>query len=415
MTRLSGLLLLAALAAPGVAHADDEIVHTLEALAAPDSDGGATITAAEAAAFAATVPETLSGDEAILGIVVANRLRFAPRLGPSQTRDLARGERSIQIADEDYGAIQRALRYRVDGLAIGLLQAPGLALSRRHPEAQVSASFDAQGVGFDRVDLIYTWDGWATTRAVSLRPGQRWTGELGVAPATGRLHYAVHVFGPDGRDFWLNYGLERGVHGGQGFHDFSLDLAALHVPRVKPSRPALVKLLHTFTHPSSDGGNAITSDEVSLTVEQLTWDGGPGVQDDDVLHPAIAEVDRLVEEGNDFQIDDAILRGFLDRQRLRYASLPPAALERSAAGDLRMHFSIGIASAEVHYSTDGWNLPYVATCARERSGVTCSLGHIPRGALFAYAVRLIYPDGTSSWQYADRGLGRPSNFYQKAP
>jgi hypothetical protein len=401
MHRVSALLVVvvvAALMAPRVARADDEIVHLLEALAAPTSDGGTAVTAAEAAAFARDVPARVSGDEAILGIVIANRLRF-----------------EAPIADEDYAVIQRALRYRVQGLGISLLQAPGLTFARADADSPLTARFDPAGVAFLRVDLVYTWDAWATTRSVSLRPGATWRGELGVAPATGRLRYAMHVFGIDGRDFWMNYGLELGVNAGKAFLDYDVDLAATLVTADAPSVPALAKLLHSFTHPSSGGGSAITSNEVSLLVEQATWDGGPGVQDDDVLDPAIAELDRLVDEGNDFEIDDAIPRGFLDRQRLRYASLPAAQLDRTRYGELRMSFSIPMTAAEVHYSTDGWNVPHVATCARQRGAAGCSLGHIPRGAVFAYAVKLTGTDGKTYWNYADRGLGRPSNFYQKAP
>jgi hypothetical protein len=74
------------------------------------------------------------------------------------------------------------------------------------------------------------------------------------------LRYALHVHGPDGRDFRLNHGVDRG---------------ATLVAAAAPSRPALVKLIQMFTHPASAGGPTITGHEISLAVEQLTWPGGP--------------------------------------------------------------------------------------------------------------------------------------------
>jgi hypothetical protein len=392
---LAACSLAATLGAARTAHADDPVVGALEALAAPASEGGATITAAEAAHFAATVPATLSGDEAILGLVVANRLRF-----------------EVPLADDAYAAIQTALRYRVHGLATGLRQAPGFTASRPSVAAPLIARFDAAGVAQRRVDVVYTWDDWTTTRAVTLvADGDAWTGALGVAPAAGTLRYAVHVHGPDGRDFWLNHGLERGVLAGNGFLDHALPLGATLVTATAPSRPALVKLIHMFTHPDSAGGAAITSDEISLVVEQVTWSGGPGVQDDAVLVPAIAEVERLVDEGNDVEIDHAVLTGFLDRQRHRYGALPGAVLSRAADGDLRIRAGRG-ASVEIVYSTDGWNLPHRVRCAADRD---CSLGHIPRGAVLAYAVLVIGSDGSQVWQRAARGPGASQNFFHPVP
>jgi hypothetical protein len=396
MKRLLAVCLLAAsLGAARTARADDPVVDALEALAAPTSDGGTTITAAEAATFAAAVPATLSGDQAILGLVVANRLRF-----------------EVALADDDYAAIQTALRYRVEGLATGLAQAPGFTASRASATAPLIARFEGRGVAQRRVDVVYTWDDWATTRAATLvADGDVWSGSLGVAPATGTLRYAVHVHGPDGRDFWVDHGLDRGVLAGNAFLDHALPLGSTAVVAAAPSRPALVKLIHMFTHPASAGGAAITSGEISLVVEQVTWSGGPGVQDDAVLLPASAEVERLVAEGNDFEVDHAILTGFLDRQRLRYGALPGAAFTRSADGDLRLRVGRG-ASVEIVYSTDGWNLPHRVRCAGDAD---CSLGHVPRGALLAYAVLVIGSDGSGVWQRAARGPGFSQNFFHPVP
>jgi hypothetical protein len=387
MNRSLALCLVAGLGVAGTAHADDPAADALLALAAPTSDGGAAITAAEAAGFAATVPATLSGDEAILGIVVANRLRF-----------------EVPLADDDYAAIQRALRYRVDGLATGLLQAPGFTIARASATAPLIARFDARGVRQRRVDVVYSWDGWATTRAATLAAdGDAWTGSLGVAPVEGTLRYALHVHGPDGRDFWLNHGVDRGVLAGNAFLDHALPLGATQVTAAAPSRPALVKLIQMFTHPASAGGPTITGHEVSLAVEQLTWPGGPGVQDDAILVPAIAEVERLVDAGNDVEIDHAILTG--------YGALPGAAFSRGGDGDLRLRVGRG-AAVEIVYSTDGWNLPHRVRCAGDAD---CSLGHVPRGALLAYAVLVIAADGSQAWQRADRGAGGSQNFLQPAP
>jgi hypothetical protein len=127
--------------------------------------------------------------------------------------------------------------------------------------------------------------------------------------------------------------------------------------------------------------------------------------------PAIAEVERLVDAGNDVEIDHAILTGYLDRQRIRYGALPGAAFSRGGDGDLRLRVGRG-AAVEIVYSTDGWNLPHRVRCAGDAD---CSLGHVPRGALLAYAVLVIADDGSQAWQRADRGAGGSQNFLQPAP
>jgi hypothetical protein len=400
MKPASAAVSLALVLAAAPAHADDTVVAALESLTDPGSDAGSVISDAEAAAFAASVEVSYSGDEALLGAVIACRLRTEGA-----------------FADAAYTTVQRALRHRVDGLAVSLLQAPGLTFARASTEAPLSVAFDADGVAFTRVDVVYTWDDWFTTRATTLGaagPDGVWRAELGVAPATGRLVYAVHVWGADGRDFWFNDGVENGVYGGQAFHDHSLRLEATNAVTSPTSSPVLAKLVRTFTHPDSPDGAAVGMDELSCLVEIVTWEGGPAIQDDDVLDPGIAQVDALVEAGVDFVVDHELVTGFLDRQRLRYGTYPAGAFTRAADGAVALELWDDVAAAEVFYTTDGWNLPHSERCARGAAGaMTCPIGYLPRGALLAYTIKLVDHDGGVRWQRVDRGLGAPSNFFHK--
>jgi len=390
---------LVALVTARPAAADDTVVAELERLVAPSSDGGGQVTLGEAATFAATIPGQLSGDEALIGIAVAQRLR---------------GEGAF--IDEAYGNVVRALRYRVRGLAVSMLQAPGLSFARATPTAPLAVAFDAAGVDFTRVDLVYTWDGWATTRAASLvRGGGDWRATLPVAPATGRLEYALHVFGCDSHDAWLNGGVEHGVYGGNHADNYSLELATTTVATSPTSAPVLAKLVRVFTHPASPGGAAIVSDEFSALVEQVTWEGGPGIQDDDVLNPAIHELETLVADGADFAIDPSLIVTFLDNQRLRFGALPLLAFRRDVDGRLHAAVGSGFREAELFWSTDGWNLPRSQRCADHGGTLDCDLGYLPRGVLLAYTLKLVDAHGQVSWQYVERGLGRPSNFFHRIP
>lgn len=376
-----------------------DVVAELEKLAAPTSDGGATITSTEVATFAATIPAQLSGDEAVLGLVVASRLR-----------------REVPIADSAYSALKTSLRYRVRGLGVSLLQAPGVTFARTTPSSPLAVTFEARGVGFLRVDLVYTWDGWATTRAASLGcAGDTWHAVLPGAPASGRLQYALHLFGYDGRDYWFNYGVENGVGGGNQALDHSLDLGATAVASAPTSTPVLAKLVQLFTHPASPGGAVVVPAELDALVEDVTWEGGPAIQDDDVLYPAIHTIEQLVASGVDFTVDHEFMVGFLDRQRLRFGTLPGIDFVRATDGRLRVVGWAHPGQAELYWSTDGWNIPHSQVCTAGPAGQTCDLGYLPRGALLAYTIKLTDESGRVTWHYVDRNLGRPSNFFHRIP
>jgi hypothetical protein len=395
----AALVPLLSLSIASPAHADDAVVTELERLADVTSDGGSTITAAEVDAFVASVPATLSGDEAVLGLVVASRLR-----------------REVTIDDAAYSALKTALRHRVEGLGVSLLQAPGVTFQRATSAEALGVTFDAAGVAFVQVDLVYTWDGWTTTRAATLdADGDTWRATLAGAPASGRLQYAVHVFGPDGGDYWLNYGVENGVGGGNQALDYSLDLAATVGEPVTTSAPVLAKLVRMFTHPASPGGYAVVSAELDALVEDVTWEGGPAIQDDDVLDPAIQMIEQLVADGVDFQVDHELMIGFLDRQRLRFGTLPGIDFVRDSDGRLEVVVWAHPGLAELYWSTDGWNLPHSQVCAPSDDGATCDLGYVPSGALIAYTLRLTDAQGRDTWHHVDRGLDRPSNFFHRVP
>jgi hypothetical protein len=280
------------------------------------------------------------------------------------------------VKDEDYGTLQLAQRARVVGLAPASLQAPGLDFHRGLGD-DLLAFFDAQGVDYTRVDLVFTTDEWQTTRAVSFDCGAAILTDI---PASGTLIYALHVFGADGRDFWLANGRESGVYGGTRALDFRYPLAAAPAWPVAPSAPAFARLIEESAAWYSPDGAEITMGDFSMLVEQLTWEGGPGTDQPAAIDPALVALDDAVAAGVVFAggIEDGI-RGFLVQMRFATARLDSASFSRGANGSLLVHVD---GARRVDYSTDGWQIAHSVTCTD-----VCDLGAIAPGTYLSYAVQ----------------------------
>lgn len=385
-----------ALLSLGASSARADINDDLDALTAACSDGGAAITDAEAATFAAGT-QIYGADDAILGLVHAHDLRLAGSFP----------------ADSAYTTINQALRFRVDGLAVSKRQAPGIQFARADAAAPIEVTFDSQGVSYDQVDLVFTWDNWTTAQGLTLQrtSAGNYTATLQGAPADGTFAYSLHLFGPDGSDLWTNNPRELGIYGGQAYRNYDLQLAAMTATPDQPTRPALAQLLRTFADPRSIDGATITGSEFSELVQEITWEGGTSVEHRAALRPALDELYDLESEGVAFEVPAANLRDFLTAQMTPTASYPSAFYERAADGRLTMKLGEQPAvSARVYYSTDGWNIPHVASCTRPEPGaqLSCDLGYLLPGALWSYTIELTNPDGSERWIRSTLG-----NFFEE--
>ncbi len=375
----------------GTAHA--AVLDDVTSARTPASPGGALITTPEADAIAASA-SCADADAAIAAMVAVSAARTD----------------GAYADDADYGRLQAALRRRVIGLAPASEQAPGLTFARAGGSAV--ATFDRQGVAYSRVDIIYTFDEWQHTRAATLAPsGAQLTAVLPGAPAVGTLVYALHVFGTDGRELWIANGRELGIGGGKLALDYRFGLSLLDAQPAFGTEPAFAALVHAFASPASPDGAAVTMNEFSLLVEQLTWEGGSGVQLPAQLAPALAALDELVAGGTVFDagIEDGI-RGFITRQMLVTATYP-GGWDRNRDGRLTLTINEADAvSATVIYTTDGWQQPKVATCTRGAAAPTCDLGAIPPGTLMSYVIAVKDARGRERWIQSSLG-----NFFAPAP
>ena len=191
----------------------------------------------------------------------------------------------------------------------------------------------------------------------------------------------------------------------------SISAAAL-VPEDDPSSPAFAQLISTFTDPVSDGGATVTMDEFSVLVEEITWEGGPAVEDPRALVPALDALQDLEDAGADAEGDVlADMRRFILAQLLPTATYPSLFFDRGADGRLLGAIEEAAASATVYYSTDGWDLPHVVDCPRQPDGdLACDFGAIPPGALIFYSIVLHHDDGSASWIHSVTG-----NFFHELP
>ncbi len=380
----------------GAGFARADINADLDALTAAGSDGGAAITDAEAATFAAGA-SAYGADDAILGLVHAHGLRMDGSFP----------------ADSAYATINQALRFRVDGLAVSKRQAPGIRFARASTTAPIEVTFDSQGVDYTQVDLVFTWDAWTTARGVTLSPNCHgdYTAILQGAPANGTFAYSLHLFGPDGSDLWTNNPRELGIYGGQSYRNYDLQLAAMTATPAEPTKPAFAQLLRTFADPRSLGGATVTSSEFSELVQEITWEGGTGVEHRAALRPALDELYDLESEGVTFEVPAANLRDFLTAQMTATATYPSAFYQRAADGRLTMTIAEpSAASARVYYSTDGWNIPHVTSCSRPEPGaaLSCDLGYLLPGALWSYTIATTDADGNEHWIRSTLG-----NFFEE--
>lgn len=395
LTTLAALT--AALTVSTPAYADS--VANLEALTGSQSDGGATVTEAEADAYADGVT-AYSGDDAVRAIVAASRLR---------------GEGAF--ADDDaYTAVINGLRYRVEGLAISQLRPTDITFNRWTESSPLLVVLDQLGVGYTGVDFVYSWDGWETTHAAAMTPqiGGYCAAWIDGVPLDGRLEYAVHVFGVDGRDFWLNNGRDLGIYGGTFHLNYSMDLASALVSSDETTLGAFGQLVSAFTDPASPGGETVAASELSLLVEQITWEGGPGVEDRRALRPALDALYDLEQAGAAAE-GDVIenMRAFVEAQMLPTTTFPGMFFSRGEHGTLIASMSEQPAvSATVVYSTDGWNIAHAVDCTRpsEDEALECDLGHIPPGAYISYTIALHYEDGGETWIRSTLG-----NFFHPLP
>jgi len=327
---------------------------------------------------------TYSADDAITGIVIAGRLR---------------GEGAF-ASDQAYAALLRLFRYQVKGLAMSLQQVPGMSFVRCPHSDTLWMFFDSQGVRYQDIEIVFSTDDWATSQTVTFEKGLfgTWIAAGDSLPPDGRFSYALHLWGTDGRDFWLNY---------------SFNLPAASGLRLRPTAPAFVQLLRTFQDPDSPAGTTISNDEFSILVEEMTWEGGYAVHDPKVVRPIMAELDSLAAAGADFEpglLEN--MRRFCQNQLdlFPWATYPSAMFDRTDEGSLTMRIhEPGANGARLYYSTDGWNNPKTAECALVNDGLpTCDLGHIPPGAVLSYSILIFTNDG-DRWIHAFPN----NNFFQE--
>ncbi len=352
-------------------------------------DQAAMITLAEVNSFA-QLAQFYPADEAILAIVIAGKLR-------------AQG---VFASDEAYATLIRFLRYQVEGLAMSLRQAPGMWFFRCPESGRMFMYFDPQGISYQQIDFVFTTDNWASARAVTFEEGffGSWLAHAENLPANGRMAYALHIWGTDGRDFWLNNGREQGIYGGRFWLNYSFELPAASGFRLPPSAPAFVQLLRTFQHPASPAGTTISSAEFNLLVEEITWEGGYAVHDPEVIRPLLREFDDLAAAGANFEpgIFDP-MRNFVQTQldMFPWATYPSATFDRTCAGSLLMTLNEAQSQgARLYYATDGWNTPHAVECPLTNGLPLCDLGHIPPGTLLSYAILIFTQDGGTRWIHA---------------
>jgi hypothetical protein len=369
-------------------------VTDLESLTDPASDGGEQITEAEAYAWIIATADD-DADESLWALTTADRL-------------------SGQFVGDAYSQVVQAARFRVEGLAISLRQAPGLSATRSAASAPMQIAFDPQGVTYDGVEIAYSTDEWSTNTGVALSLGAdgTWSAELAGLPAGGPFIYAVRLEGPDGQIFWLNNGRGAGIYAGKSHFDYRFDLGAPLVAADTPAGPAFVRLVRNMATENSTGGTVVTGAEFSFLVEQMTWEGSSAVEQPDVVYPVLWELQEMADEGVEIENLDGMV-GFLESLALDTATYPSAGWPRDADGLLSLDiWDTGAMAATIIYSTDGWNLSHVSSCTRDGTSdpLVCDLGYIPPGGLISYALALTDDSGQQRWIRTTLG-----NFFHEVP
>jgi hypothetical protein len=391
-------ILLAACGAPGSAdqespagaHADP--LAALVALAGEASAGGATLTSEEAAAYAASV-DRFEADESIDALAVVARFQDA---------DSAPG----------VGVVTRALRRHVVGLRIAGFTVTGLTLDGCGPTG-ATASLDPRGAPYTAARLVYSGDRWATGRAADLVKGTDgiFRAALPGLDAHGYVVFAVALTQPNGDTLWLNDPREN-APGAASHLDFGQSLEVCGAGAV-PKTPHLARYVRALSLPDSLGGAVVTWDEMSALVAHTTYEGGPGMDDADVIDPAIAELDAMTAAGVVFEADTfAVMRRFLGQMRMRVAAADGLRIVRVPVNDDAIVAApAGAQFMRLYFSTDGWSTPKVVECTPlGRAGlVNCEIGFVPEGTLVAYSAIVRYADGRDHFVHAADG----GNAFQK--
>jgi hypothetical protein len=354
-------------------------VSALLALAAATSDGGASLTSAEADAYAAQVPRFAADAASAAGV----------------------------------STVATALRHHVAGLRISGQTVTGLDLSSCSGAA--TATFDPQNGNYAGVGVTYSGDGWTTVHSAALTVGSDgiWRGALPGVDANANLTFAVQLGQPGGDSSWLNDPREN--RPGAGGHVDYRQALAICEPVATPATPPFVRLVQSFARPDSLDGSAVSLDEFSWMVAQTTWEGGPGIDDPTTLDPVVAALDAMAAAGVDFE--GGIypnMRAFLASMRMRLTSTTAVTLQRNGVNQyVFVTAPDGAQWMRVYYSTDGWSTPKVVECTPlGRAGiVSCGLGFIPAGALVSYSAIVRYASGPDEYVHASDG----GNVFQKIP
>ena len=364
-------------------------VAALVGLAAAASPGGASITADEAAGYVAQVPG-FGGDESVDALGVLGRFQD-------------------QISYPQLTPIAIALRHHVEGLRISGMTVAGLTIYGCG--GAVTATFDPEGANYAGVGVVYSGDGWSTAHAATL--GRRADGSygatLGEVDSSQELTFAVALSQPGGATLWMNDPRENRP-GAVGHVDYRQALS-LCEPVATPSGPPLARFVRAFGLPESDGGAAVTSSEFDWMVSQVTWEGGPGVDDPEVVDPMIAALAAL--GASDPGGAEGAMIDFLQQMRMRVTTTSAVVLQRNPANQfVQITAPLGTQWMRVYFSTDGWNDPNVVECTPlGRAGyVSCPLGYLPPDTLVSYSAILTDARGATEYVHASDG----GNVFEKA-
>jgi hypothetical protein len=365
-------------------------VRELVALAAPNSPGGANITATEATRYIAKI-DRFGGDEAVDALGVLGR---------------------FSSSGESVNLLTNALRRRVDGLRIAGFGVDGLTISSCGRNA-VGATFNPNGASYTGATIVYSSDAWQTSHAATLTKGAdgQFRADLPGIDVRARITFAVQLSTAQG-NFWLNNPREN-AQAAPGHVDFrqSVDLCQ---PSVTPATPPLARLVASFALRDSLGGTTITGNEFSWLVAQTTWEGGPGMDGPSAIDPAITELDRLASSGVQFEADSYNgMRVFLTQMRMRNQRSERIPVMRDQdTSTTTITAPLGTQFMRVYFSTDGWANARVTECTPSgRVGyVTCALGTMPRGTLLSYSAVVRNAGGESTVRAADGG-----NFFTHIP
>jgi len=365
----------------GAAPACDGAVAALLAL-------GPSITPAGAAGYITRVPD-FGADESVAALAVLARFVSDAGSGP-------------QI-----GPIATALRHHVEGLRISGETVAGLSIDACG-RGGAAATFDPRGAGYTGVTLVYSGDYWQSAHAAVLTQNQDglWHTSLPGLDPDGSIEFAVELMQPGGDTLWLNNPREPRP-GAVSHYDFSQALA-LCEPVAVPTSTPLAELVRAFARPESLGGATFTLDEVSWLVAQVTYEGGPGVDDPHVIDATIAALDSMHAQGATFEGDAyEMARNFLASQRMaRVSSTDAVTLQRNPQNQfVQVTAPLGSQWMRVYYSTDGWDLPKVVECLPSgRLGyVSCPLGYMPADTLLSFSAIVRAPDGSDQYVHASDG------------